>query len=141
MKKLLAMLLSAIMISTNVMAYSDVDTTSTDIVSTSITALSNLNIVDGFEDGSFKPDTAVSRQDAALMLYRAMSLGRELPLGYTFFTDDLDISDYASGAIRTLGDLGIVSGNTSKQFKPLNSITRAEVATIICRAIDYIESH
>ena len=106
-----------------------------------VASAASAGIVTGFEDGSFKPDTAVSRQDAALMLYRAMSLGRELPLGYTFFTDDLDISDYASGAIRTLGDLGIVSGNTSKQFKPLNSITRAEVATIICRAIDYIESH
>ena len=75
------------------------------------------------------------------MLYRAMSVGRKLPIGYTFFTDDLDIADYASGAIRTLGDLGIVGGNSKKQFLPLNSITRAEVATIICRAIDYIESH
>lgn len=98
-------------------------------------------IVNGFEDGSFGPDKEVTRQDAVLMLYRAMSVGRRLPIGYTFFTDDLDIADYASGAIRTLGDLGIVGGNSKKQFLPLNSITRAEVATIICRAIDYIESH
>ena len=98
-------------------------------------------IVNGFEDGSFGPDKQVTRQDAVLMLYRAMSIGRTLPIGYTFFTDDLDISEYASGAIRTLGDLGIVGGNDQKQFLPANSITRAEVATIICRAIDYIESH
>lgn len=98
-------------------------------------------VITGMDDGTFAPDREVSRQDAVLMLYRAMSIGRKLPIGYTFFNDDLEISDYASGAIRTLGELGIVSGNESKQFMPLNSISRAEVATIICRALDYIESH
>ncbi len=106
-----------------------------------VAAASASGIVNGFEDGTFAPNRAVTRQDAVLMLYRAMSLGRNLPIGYTFFADDLDISEYASGAIRTLGDMGIVSGNIEKQFLPLNSITRAEVATIICRALDYIESH
>ncbi len=118
----------------------------TDVASTSwyaqyVATAASAGIVTGFEDGSFAPDRAVTRQDAALMLYRALSIGRTLPIGYTFFTDDLDISDYASGAIRTLGDMGIVGGNADKQFLPLNSITRAEVATIICRALDYIESH
>ena len=98
-------------------------------------------IVNGFEDGSFGPDMEVTRQDAVLMLYRAMSVNKKMPIGYKFFVDDLDISDYASDAIRSLGGLGIVTGNTEKKFMPTNSITRAEVATIICRAIDYIESH
>lgn len=98
-------------------------------------------IVNGFEDGTFGPDMAITRQDAALMIYRALSKKVTLSVGYTFFTDDRDISLYASGAIRTLGDLGIVSGNENKQFKPNNPITRAEIATLICRALDYIESH
>ena len=106
-----------------------------------IARASKAGIINGFVDGSFGPDEKVTRQDAALMLYRAMSIGRTLPIGYTFFNDDLDIADYASGAIRTLGDLKIVNGSGNKEFKPNSSITRAEVATIICRAIDYIESH
>jgi len=120
-------------------SYSDVSSDSW--YATYVARAALAGIVKGYEDGTFAPDVQVTRQDAALMLYRAMSIGRQLPLGYTFFTDDLDIDDYASGAIRTLGDLGIVNGDSNKAFKPKNTITRAEVATIICRALDYIESH
>ena len=102
---------------------------------------SGAGIVNGFEDGTFGPDMSVTRQDAVLMIYRALSRSRNLPIGYTFFTDERDIALYASGATRTLGDLGIVSGDENKQFKPNNPITRAEIATIICRALDYVESH
>ncbi len=106
-----------------------------------IAGASAAGVITGFENGTFAPDAPVTRQDAALMLYRAMKLKRELPVGYTFFTDDFDIQDYASDAIRCLGDLGIVKGDANTRFNPLNDITRAEVATIICRALDYIESH
>ena len=97
-------------------------------------------VINGFEDGSFKPEANVSRQDAVLMIWRAMNLTSELPEGFKYFADEKDIQDYASEAIRCLGDLGIVTGEKSG-FKPLNNITRAEMAAVICRAIDYIESH
>lgn len=98
-------------------------------------------IVTGFENGTFGPDMAITRQDAALMIYRAISKQHPLPKGYTFFNDDLDIADYASDAIRALGDQGIITGDQNKCFKPNDPITRAEIATIICRALDYVESH
>ncbi len=97
-------------------------------------------VVNGFEDGTFRPEANVSRQDAVLMIWRAMNLTAKLPEGYKFFADEKDIQDYASDAIRCLGDLGIITGNDSK-FMPLNNITRAEMAAVICRAIDYMESH
>ena len=75
------------------------------------------------------------------MLYRAMSVNNELPTGFTFFKDDLTISDYASEATRCLGDLKIITGDEKGNFNPLKEITRAEVAAIICRALDYVESH
>jgi len=97
-------------------------------------------VVNGFEDGCFKPEANVSRQDAVLMIYRAMNLSAKLPEGFKFFADEKDIQDYASDAIRCLGDLGIITGSDSK-FLPKNNITRAEMAAVICRAIDYMESH
>lgn len=106
-----------------------------------VASASAAGIINGFEDGSFAPDKEITRQDAAVMIYRALSGKMQLPIGYTFFNDDLDISDYASGAIRTLGELGIITGNENKEFKPNSPITRAEIATIICRALDYVESH
>lgn len=98
-------------------------------------------VINGFEDGSFKPEANVSRQDAIVMIWRAMNITSELPEGFKYFADEKDIQDYSSEAIRCLGDLGIITGDNDHNFKPLNNITRAEMAAVICRAIDYIESH
>ena len=98
-------------------------------------------IVTGYDDGSFKPDAFVTRQDAVLMMYRAMSLKKELPSGYTLFKDDFEISSYAANATRCLGELGIITGNEDKEFKPQNNITRAEIAAVVCRGLDYLQSH
>lgn len=98
-------------------------------------------IVNGTGNGSFAPDNNVSRQDAVLMIYRAMNLKNQLPAGYKFFADEKDIQDYASDAIRCLGDLGIITGSEDSRFLPLNAITRAEMAAVICRSLDYLESH
>ena len=93
-----------------------------------------------FEDGSFGPDKNVSRQDAVLMIYRAMNLITELPEGYKFFADEKDIQDYASMAIRTLGDLGIITGNGKKnEFLPNNDITRAEMAVLMNRFLAMVD--
>ena len=106
-----------------------------------VESASAAGVVTGFEDGTFGPDKNVSRQDAALMIYRAVNLTKTLPTGYKFFADEADIADYASDAIRCLGDLGIITGSGKNAFKPLENITRGEMAALICRAIDYIESH
>jgi len=101
----------------------------------------SLGIVNGFADGNFHPVLNVTREDAVVMLYRALSLSENLPVGYTLFADDLEISSYAQEATRCLGDLGIVTGDTNKKFSPQNNITRAEVAAIICRSLDYTVAH
>ncbi len=106
-----------------------------------IAGAANAGIITGFENGSFGPELNVTRQDAALMIYRALGTKMTLPVGYTFFTDDFDISDYASDAIRCLGELKIINGTPDGRFNPLAPITRAEIAALICRSLDYIESH
>lgn len=106
-----------------------------------VSRASAAGVVNGFEDGSFGPDRYVSRQDAVLMIYRAMCLTKELPVGYKFFADEKDIQDYASDAIRCLADLGIVNGSGDSKFLPLNNITRGEMAAVICRSLDYMQSH
>lgn len=99
------------------------------------------NIVTGFEDGSFRPNDNIIRQDAALMIYRALSTINEIPMGYTVFADELKISDYASNSVRGLADVNIITGTPEGNFNPLSTITRAEISALICRSLDYIESH
>jgi len=98
-------------------------------------------IITGYENGSFMPEICVIRQDAALMLYRAINIVTKLPEGFALFSDDLDIAPYATEATRALGEIGIINGNPDGSFRPADTITRGEVAAIVCRALDYIQSH
>lgn len=97
-------------------------------------------IVNGF-DGRFSPNNNVTRQDAALMLYRAISLTNNLGIGYTFFADEVDIAAYAAQEVSALAEIGIITGNDKNEFMPTSNLTRAEAAALISRAADYIEAH
>jgi hypothetical protein len=98
-------------------------------------------IVNGFEDGSFRPDVSITREDAIVMIHRALSMKSKLPEGFSLFADDLEISSYAKAATRCMGDLGIITGDLNKKLNPKSIITRAEVAAIVCRSLDYAVSH
>ena len=66
MKKLLALMLSVAMVftmGTSVFAYTDVEEGT--YVSEAVTVLSNLGILNGYEDGSFKPEATVTRAEMA----------------------------------------------------------------------------
>ena len=98
-------------------------------------------IVNGFEDGSFRPNVSITREDAIVMIHRALSMKSKLPEGFSLFADDLEISSYAQAATRCMGDLGIITGDLNKKLNPKSIITRAEVAAIVCRSLDYAVSH
>ena len=70
LKKTLAVVLAfAMMLSMgSVFAYSDVEAGTT--VSEAVGILSNLSILTGFEDGTFRPDETVTRAQMAAILQR-----------------------------------------------------------------------
>lgn len=93
-------------------------------------------IVSGYGD-SFMPETNVSRQDMAVMIARSFDYsGIDLD-GEKVFDDSNLISDYASESVAVLGANEIITGDNNC-FRPQDTLTRAEAATIICRASDYL---
>lgn len=87
--------------------------------------------ITGYADGTVKPDDKITRQEAAVMVYRAWGLS---PEGSINFTDNNEIADWASNQIATLVSKNVISGYADGSFKPNNYITRAEVAKIISTA-------
>lgn len=83
------------------------------------------------DGGNFNPDATITRQDAAVILHR-MGL---IAAGDTemAFADEASVADYAKDAVDTLASAGIINGSDGN-FNPANAITRAETATILCRA-------
>lgn len=90
-------------------------------------------IITGYEDGSFRPDDVITRQDAAVMLYRAakyfnIDFYAEIA---NYFMDEAEFADYAVEAINGMYNMGFINGVGDGMFAPNDMTTRAQTAKII----------
>ncbi|MBN2980357.1 Ig-like domain-containing protein [Cohnella algarum] len=90
-------------------------------------------IVTGYADGSFLPDQAISRVEFVAMLVRA--LGLSLNGGAPNFADSEAIYGWARPLAAAAVDSGLVSGYADQTFRPAAPISRAEMTTMIARAL------
>jgi hypothetical protein len=98
-----------------------------------VAVASQLGIVSGYGDGNFGPNDLITRQDMALMTYKA-ALATSTDLTATrslVFGDSAEISDYAAEAVQTLANAGIISGMSDEEFAPKANATRAQASVII----------
>ena len=96
-----------------------------------ITTAKNLGIIT--ETGTFRPNEAITREEAIDILYRALKLKGLITNDLTdvsSFTDCSNLSDDSKKAIATLSSMKIISGYNGK-FNPASTLTRAEVAVVL----------
>ncbi len=94
-------------------------------------------IVLGFGDNTFKPDEYVTREQVAAIFYRYMKnyIGADVSAGENTnilsYTDANEISEYAVSAIQWACAAGIINGYPDGSLAPKNTITRAELTSMI----------
>lgn len=136
MKKLLALMLSMAMvftIGTSVMAYSDVEEGT--YVSEAVTVLSNLDILNGYEDSTFKPEATITRAEMAKIVCEALGyygMGSDK----TPF-DDVEPKHWAAGYINTAAGLGIINGYGDGKFGPEDTVTYEQAVKMVVSALGY----
>ncbi|WP_256760784.1 cadherin-like beta sandwich domain-containing protein [Cohnella sp. WQ 127256] len=92
-----------------------------------------INIVNGYADGTFRPDAPVTRAEFVVLLMKAIGTeGRGE--GQNSFTDADGFGAWAKLAISRAADAGIVNGYSDGSFRPNEHITRAELAVMVARA-------
>jgi flagellin-like hook-associated protein FlgL len=87
-------------------------------------------------DGLFMPETEITRQDMAVMIFNYLNYIEayyEVTADYRDFADEDDIADYAKSAIQNLNKLGIINGKGNNIIDPKGNATRAEVAAMLHR--------
>jgi hypothetical protein len=92
-------------------------------------------IISGYTDGTFRPNTFVTRTEMAVMIANALELSIE-GNATTSFADDQAIPVWAKGSVEALKKLGIVKGTTNNQFNPNTQATRAEVVISLLNMLD-----
>ncbi|WP_019635709.1 S-layer homology domain-containing protein [Paenibacillus fonticola] len=86
----------------------------------------------GYENGTFKPSANVSRQELAVVL--TSLLGLKPSDASNAFKDTANSPAWSKGAIGAVADSGLMKGNDGK-FNPLAPATRAEVVSVLDRAL------
>lgn len=162
-----------------------------------IAKMSELGIVGGYSDGTFRPNRTVSQVEALVMAVRCLGgsgnyqgvdvpftvpgwarqdVARAMTLGLLKsdeafyaesgatrawvtrllvrlvgkddearstrllpnFTDAYKIPDWAVGYVRVAQDYNLVGGYSDSSFRPDKTVTRAELAVFLARAMDYL---
>ena len=98
-------------------------------------------VVTGYDDGTFLPSVSVTREQIALMLYRYaglyLGMSTDESGDLSGFADGGRVSFWAEDAVRWAVGAGILSGFDDGTLKPVNTATRAEVATMLQRMMSW----
>ena len=95
-------------------------------------------VVTGYADGTFRPNAAVTREQAAAILYRyAQSKGIDVSVGENTnilsYVDVQQASEYAIPALQWAVGAGVLNGKNGGRLAPTGTATRAEIAAIMQR--------
>jgi hypothetical protein len=103
-----------------------------------VDALTELKVIDGFPDETFRPNDNLTRAQVAKMLVICLGLGDSVESlsGKTVFSD-VASNYWASGYINAAAQSKIIVGYPDGTFKPENQVTYAEAFTMALRALGY----
>ncbi|MEK0315387.1 S-layer homology domain-containing protein [Cohnella sp. 56] len=100
-------------------------------------------LITGFEDGTFRPNAKITREQAMAIVAKAMKLtglaqqtgtpDTAATLGK--FADGAAAADWARDSIALAAQAGLVSGRNGGKLEAKANVTRAEVATLIQRLL------
>ncbi|MDD4834337.1 MAG: S-layer homology domain-containing protein [Lutispora sp.] len=105
-----------------------------------IEAASEAGLIQGY-NGYFYPEQSITRQDAAVIIMRALKLLNKNIETYTIlnFRDKNTIADYAIESVKLVYELNIMKGKPDNLFAPKDFTTRAEAAKIICTFVEELK--
>jgi hypothetical protein len=100
-------------------------------------------LVQGFEDGTFRPSEAVTREQAMVMMARAMAItnlkdkiaARKPEEVLSPFRDAADVSGWALTGVADSVTAGIAQGRSGAVLSPKALLTRAEAAALAARLL------
>ncbi len=97
-----------------------------------IASAKKAGLVNGISEKEFGLGKEITREDAAVMLYRAaVSTGREFTNKEADFADYSLISEYAKEAVEYMSGAKVINGFEDKTFRPQALANRAQAAMLV----------
>ena len=140
MKKHFSMLIALAMILTSLVpsftasaAFSDVDDSNSYVEA--ISTLSTLQVINGYEDGSFQPEKEITRAEYTKMIVYMLGMD-SFTTPITTFTD-VPESHWANAYIKTAFDMGIINGFDDGTFRPDAPVTYEQALKMLVCTLGY----
>jgi hypothetical protein len=112
--------------------------------SATVQAAVKAGITDGYEDGSFRPEARITREEMAVMLYRALHAVDTAPAAdasvLAGLSDSGELAGWSRDAVSALVTSNLLNGRTEGGFAPAADATRAEAAAVLQRLLGYLEA-
>ena len=98
----------------------------------------SVGVVNGFDDGTFQPNAAITREQMAAILrnyaqYKGLDVTASGDLAH--YTDAASVSDWAKESVEWAVGSGLLGGYEDSTLRPQGTTTRAEVASVLQRAL------
>ena len=138
LKKILALVLAFACAFTMFAGAAFTDQADIKVDSDVVDTLVSLGVVNGYTDGSFKPNDTVTRAEMAKMIY-VLRTGNSDASAYnndkTSFTDVN--GHWAAGFIKYCQSVGIIAGQSATKFAPDQTVTAQEAAKMLLVTLGY----
>ena len=115
--------------------YSDIEGTACE---GAVNVLSALGVVDGFTDGTYKPEQTVTRAQMAKLVVTALGVADYATAKTSKFVD-MGAATWAIPYVEYASNLNIVNGVGNGKFNPNGLVTYEQAVTMIVRALGYTD--
>ena len=143
LKKILALALALVMsmsLMATANAFSD-DEKITDTYETAVTVLSGLKVFQGYDEGDFRPQGAITRAEVAAIIYRIVTgdVGDTQVGIYADYNkfDDVKSTSWYAGYVNFCANAEYIKGYDAKTFGPNDRVTGYQALAMILRALGY----
>lgn len=126
-------------------SYEDIfeDVEAIDWYAGAVSSVYESGLIQGYEDGTFRPHQKITREEAMVIISRAMriadkeaaSLQTMAESVFAAFSDQDQLSSWAQPSTALIIENEIVQGDHENNLRPKDSITRAETAAFILRLL------
>lgn len=103
-----------------------------------VNVLHALGVVDGYTDGTYKPEQVVTRAEMAKLIVTALGLADYASATTSKFTD-MGAASWAIPYVEYASNLNIVNGYGYGLFGPNDTVTYEQAVTMIVRALGYTD--
>ena len=136
LSKVLSLVLAVVMLfGMQTFAFTDVAATAN--YAEAVQVLSALDILNGYGDGTFKPEGKITRAEYAAIICRILDMGDAGANQVGGYFTDVPADHWASGYIATAAQMKIVNGMGDGTFAPEAEVTYEQSVAMLVRALGY----